>query len=165
MHARPTRPPPPSRRTRSPWPVAAASMLMQLCLAPAWAEPPLSSTSELSAGQARAQATLMADRTACGKLVGTERDTCRERAQGKELVTRAELDLAHTGTPRAQLKVETVKLGTIYDLARARCNDKAGSAKTACTHQAQSVRTRGQAELNRKAQPADAGSAAVDGHP
>ena len=107
----------------------------------------------------------MADRAACGKLVGRERDTCRERAQGKALVTRAELDLAHTGTTKAQVKVETVKLGTAYDLARARCNDQAGRAKTACTHQAQSVRTRGQAELNRKAPPVDAGSAAANGHP
>lgn len=127
--------------------LATACLLAVLCGTPAMAASSLSSVDDFNAGMARAEAELRADRAACDKLVGNPRDVCREQARGKELVAKAELDLAHTGTRKSQDKLTTVRMDTVYDLARTQCNDKAGSAKSVCTKEAQSVRAKAQADL------------------
>lgn len=127
--------------------LAAACLLAVLCGTPAMAASSLSSVDDFNAGMARAEAELRADRAACDKLAGNPRDVCREQARGKELVAKAELDLARTDTRKSQDKLTTVRMDTAYDLARTQCNDKAGSAKNVCTKEAQSVRTKAQADL------------------
>lgn len=127
--------------------LAAACLLVALGTAPALGAASLTSTAELNAGKARIDAELRANRTICSKLYGNSRDVCRERARGKELVAKAEMDLAHTGTRKSQDKLMMVRLDTAYDLARTQCNDKAGTAKIACTKEAQAVRAKGQADL------------------
>lgn len=144
MNARLARP---SRITHRTLRVAAACLLAVLSAAPALGAASLTGVDEFNAGKARAEAELRADKLACDKLAGNPRDICREQARGKELVAQAELDLAHTGTRRAQDRLITVKVDTAYDLARTRCNDKAGNAKNVCTKEAQAARVKGQTDL------------------
>lgn len=151
-----TRLPHPSRTTPLPLGLATACLLTALCATPALAATGLTSVDDFNAGKARAEAALLADKAACDKLAGTPRDICREQARGKELVAKAELDLAHTGTRKAQDQVTTVKLDTAYDLARTQCNDKAGHAKSVCTKEAQAARAKGQADLKMNQRVTDA---------
>lgn len=138
--------PHPSRTAGRTLGAATACLLTALCVGPALAAS-LTSVDDFNAGKARAEAALLADKAACDKLAGNPHDICRERARGKELVAKAELDLAHTGTRKSRDNVTAVKLDTAYDLARTQCNDKAGSAKTLCTKEAQAARAKGQADL------------------
>jgi hypothetical protein len=116
----------------------------------------LSSASELNAGKARADAELLADRAACDKISGHPRDVCREQARGKELVSKAELDLAHTGSRKSKDRLATVRMDVAYDVARTRCNDKVGSAKTLCTKEAQAIRANAQSDLKMSQRVTDA---------
>lgn len=131
-----------SRTTRLAPRLAATCLLATLCLSPAQGAS-LSSADDFVAGKARAEAALVADRAACDSLNGNARDVCREQARGKELVAKAKLELARTGSRRSQDKVTAVKLDAAYDIARTRCNAQAGSAKTACTKEARDERANG----------------------
>jgi hypothetical protein len=126
---------------------AVACVLAILGSAPATAVTRLSSADEFKAGKARADAELLVDRAACDKLSGTPRDVCREQARGKEMVAKAELDLAHTGSRKSQDRLAAVRMKTAYDVARTQCNDKAGAAKIVCTKDAQAVRAKAEADL------------------
>lgn len=126
---------------------ALACVLAVLGSAPATAATRLSSKDEFNAGKARIDAELLADRAACDKLAGTPRDVCREQARGKEMVAKAELDLAHTGSRKSQDRLTTVRMDAAYDIARTQCNDKAGAAKAVCTKEAQTTRAKAQADL------------------
>jgi hypothetical protein len=137
--------------------VATACLLASLFSAPAPGATSLINLKDLNAGKARAEADLQADKAACDKLAGNPRDLCREQARGKELVAKAELELAHTGTRRSQQRLATIRLDTAYDLARTRCNDQTGSAKNTCTKQAQAARAQGQAGLEPHPAGSDAG--------
>jgi hypothetical protein len=136
--------------------LAVACVLAMLGSAPATAAARLSSMDEFNAGKARADAELRADRAACDKLVGTPRDVCREQARGKELVAKAELELAHTGRRKSQDRLTTARMDAAYDVARTQCNDKAGAAKTVCTKEAQTVRAKAQADLKLSQRVTDA---------
>lgn len=139
-----------------------AARLAVACLLALWGGGPamaathLSSVDEFNAGVARADAELLADRAACDKLAGNLRDVCREQARGKELVAKAELDLAHTGTRKSQDKLTTVRMDTAYNVARTQCNDKTGTAKTQCTREAQTARAKAQADLKQRQRTTDA---------
>lgn len=150
------RPAHPSRPTPRALGLVTACLLAALCAAPTLAAGSLTRVEDFDAGKARAEAELLADKAACDKLAGNPRDICRERARGKELVAKAELDLAHTGTRKAQDQATTVRLDTAYDLARTQCNDKAGSAKTICTKEAQAVRAKGETDLKLSQRVTDA---------
>ncbi len=140
--------PPLQARIRGAQPLAAAALLALLSGAPALVSATgLSGADTFNAGKARAESDLIADRAACEKLFGNPRDVCRERALGKERVTKAELELAHTGTRQSGDRLTGVQIDTTYDVARTECNDKTGAAKIRCTKQAQAERTRAQAEL------------------
>lgn len=128
-------------------PLAAACLVTALCMGSALGAATLISADELNAGQAHAAADLLTDRVACDRLAGNPRDLCREQARGRELVTKAELDFAHTGTQGALDQLTTTKLDTAYDLARMLYNDKAGNDRNVCTKEAQAVRVKGQADL------------------
>lgn len=136
--------------------LAVACVLALLGSAPAAAVTRLSSVDEFNAGKARADAELLAERAACDKLAGTPRDVCREQARGKELVTKAALDLAHTGGRKSQDRLATVRMDVAYDIARTQCNDKAGAAKAVCTKEAQTARARAQADLRLSQRMTDA---------
>lgn len=147
--------PHPSRAARRGLTLGTTCLLTALCVSTALSAG-LISVDEFTAGKARAEAELLADKAACDKLAGNPRDICRERARGKERLTRAELELAHTGTRKSRDNVASIKLGTAYDLARTQCNDESGSAKTLCTKQAQATRTKGQADLKANQSASDA---------
>lgn len=135
------------RQTRQTRQAAAVCVFVLLSVAPALGAGRLTSVSDFNAGKARAEAELQTDKAACDKLSGNSRDICREQARGKEMVAKAELELAHTGTRQSHARVAAVKLDTAYDIARTRCNDQAGSARNVCAKEAQAARAKGQDDL------------------
>lgn len=159
MHNRPPNAPPPRVR---PARRATACLLAALCTAAASAAAPMS-FADLNAGLARAAADFVAAKAACDKLAGNPRDVCREQARAQEMVTRAELELARAGTPKARDYLAAIKLDTAYDVARTQCNDKTGEAKTHCTREAQATRTQGQADLKLRQRTMRARSDGADG--
>jgi hypothetical protein len=142
--------------------IALTCLLTLLVSAPTAAATRLSSKDEFNAGKARINAELLADRTACDKLTDTPRDVCREQARGKEMVAKAELELAHTGSRKSQDRLTTVRMDVTYDIARTQCNDKAGAAKTVCTKEAQTARTKAQADLRLSQRVTEAKREAAD---
>jgi len=142
--------------------LALACVLAVLSSAPATAATRLSSKDEFNAGKAHIDAELLADRAACDKLTGTPRDVCREQARGKELVAKAELELAHTGSRKSQDRLTTVRMDAAYDIARTQCNDKAGAAKAVCSKEAQTARAKAQADLRLSQRVTDAKRDAAD---
>lgn len=138
--------PPTAVQRHAPHLPAAACLLALLAAATAGAGPPIS-MAELNDGFARAAADLVTEQAACNKLADNARDLCREQARAKSQVTRAELELARSGTRKSQDYLTAVKLDTAYDVARTRCNDQTGDAKTACTKSAQAARTQGATDM------------------
>jgi hypothetical protein len=142
--------------------IALACLLALLGSAPTTAATGLSSKDEFNAGKARIDAELLADRAACDKLSATPRDVCREQARGKDRVAQAELELAHTGSRKSQDRLTTVRMDANYDIARTQCNDKAGAAKAVCTKEAQTARTKAQADLRLSQRVTEAQREAAD---
>lgn len=60
-------------------------------------------------------------------------DICVERAKAKEEVARAELEFSYTGMPKDDNKVTVAKGGSTDAVARERCDDQSGNAKSVFT--------------------------------
>lgn len=92
-----------------------------------------------------------ADSKACDTLRAYDRDICEAQADGKEKVTRAELDARNRPGVEAAAKVKEVRADAAYDVAKERCKDLRGTHKGACRRDAKMVheRTRSQAKFEK----------------
>ncbi len=102
---------------------------------PALADRTLISAKDFAAGTARAEATRVAEQSACNTLAGTTRDACRERARSKAWVAKAELEVARTGSRPSQERLATARMDSAYALANMQCNEQAGEAQIVCAKQ------------------------------
>ena len=91
---------------------------------------------DYSAAKDRISAEYKADKAACDPLSGNAKDICVEKAKGKEKVARAELAYRDSGTAADAHKLEVAKADAAYDVAKERCDDKAGNAKDVCVTEA-----------------------------
>jgi len=101
---------------------------------------------DYSAAKSRVSAQYKADKAACASMAGNNKDVCVLQAKGKEKVARAELEYGYTGKPADKNKVAVVKAETTYAVAKERCDDKAGDAKSLCVSEAKAIQTKALAD-------------------
>jgi hypothetical protein len=87
---------------------------------------------DYKAGKTRISETYAADKAACQSQSGNAKDVCKEEAKGKEKVARAELEFSYTGKAADANKVHVVKAKAAYEVAKEKCEDLAGDAKSSC---------------------------------
>ncbi|HEV8096532.1 MAG TPA: hypothetical protein VGP71_12440 [Burkholderiales bacterium] len=76
----------------------------------------------------------------CKELKGNAKDVCKAEADGQKKVAKAEAELKENDTPKNRFKVEEAKANANYDVAKEKCGDHTGKAKSACKKAAKSER-------------------------
>ena len=76
--------------------------------------------------------TYKADREKCNAMKANAKDICVAEAKGAEKIAKAELVAAYQPSPRNTEKVSKVKHDAAYDIAKEKCDDSTGDAKSAC---------------------------------
>ena len=94
----------------------------------------------------RIEAEYKDSKAACDKFTDNAKDVCREEAKAKERVARAELEFNRSGTPKDAAKLATIRADTAYDVARERCDDRAGNDKQVCVGEAKAAHAKALAD-------------------
>jgi hypothetical protein len=97
---------------------------------------------DYTAAKERIEAASKADRIACDKFSGNSKDICKEKAQGKEKIARAELEFANSGVPADATKLAVARADAGYAVAKQMCDDKSGNAKDVCVSEAKATYTK-----------------------
>jgi hypothetical protein len=94
---------------------------------------------EYRAARARIESEYKDMSAACERLPGNARDVCRTVARGKSRVARAELEYNRSGQSKDAIQLATTKADAAYDVARERCDDRDGSARSGCLAEARTL--------------------------
>ena len=127
------------------------SKLRASCLAVAFLAMPTAhaasiTKSEYQDSKGRISSTYKADKTACAPLKANAKDICVEEAKAKEKVARAELEFSYTGKPADQTHILVAKAKSAYAVAKERCDDQTGNAKSVCVKEAKAVEVKALAD-------------------
>ena len=87
---------------------------------------------------------------ACKSMTGNAKDICKEEAEAKQKVAKAELEYSYTNKPADQAKIAKVKADTTYDVAKEKCDDQAGNAKDVCVKEAKAVHVKALSDAKMK---------------
>ena len=68
----------------------------------------------------------------CKDLKGNAKDVCKKEADGHKKVAKAEAELKEQDTPKNRQKLAEAKADAQYDVAKEKCDDQKGEAKSAC---------------------------------
>ena len=101
---------------------------------------------EYTAAKDRIAADYKLDKAACDKLSGNAKDNCKEQAEGKQKVARAELEYSDSGKPSDRTKLAMTKADASYAVAKEMCDDKGGNAKDVCVSEAKAAHTKALAD-------------------
>ena len=102
---------------------------------------------ELKAGRDKIAADYKADRATCDAMKDNAKDVCVEEAKGKEKIAKAELEQKVRTRERGARKVAEAKVEVNYSIAKEKCDDQKGDAKSACMKQAKADEDKGKAEV------------------
>ena len=94
---------------------------------------------EYDAGKDRIKAEHKANEDACKALAGNAKDVCEEEADGKEKMAKADLKAQYKPTPRNQEKARVARADAAYDVAKEKCDDLSGNAKSSCEKDARTA--------------------------
>ncbi len=101
---------------------------------------------EYKAGKDRISADYKAAKAACDSLSANAKDVCVQEAKAKEKVAKAELEYNHTGKAGDHNKLLKTQANTAYDVAKEKCDDKAGNDKDVCVKEAKASRDKALAD-------------------
>jgi hypothetical protein len=76
----------------------------------------------------------------CKDLKGNAKDICKAEADGQRKVAKAEAEQKENDTPKNRFKVDEAKAKAQYDVAKEKCDDLKGDAKSACQKAAKAER-------------------------
>ncbi len=110
------------------------------------------SKGEYKVDKARISEEYKTEKAACGSQAGNAKDICVEEAKGKEKVARAALEFRYSGKSKDQTKVLVAKAKATYEVAKQRCDDKAGNEKDVCVKEAKAAETTAVADAKRSKQ-------------
>jgi len=107
---------------------------------------------EYSAKKDQISAEYKAEKAACDKLSGNEKDVCVEKASGKEKVAKAELEYRYTGKKSDADKIAVERADADYAVAKEMCDDRKGRDKDVCVAEAKATHTKAlaDAKMNKK---------------
>lgn len=93
------------------------------------------------------EAAYKSDKATCDPMKGNAKDVCQKEAKGKENVAKAELEQQYKPSDSNARKVEEEKVKATYDVAKEKCDDQKGDAKSACEKQAKADETKAKADI------------------
>ena len=105
------------------------------------------SQDEYKAAKDKVEANYKMDKAKCDGLKDNAKDVCQKEAKGKENVAKAELEQQYKPSDANARKVEEEKVKATYDVAKEKCEDQKGDAKSACEKQAKADETKGKADI------------------
>lgn len=117
---------------------------------------------DYAASKDRISADYKADKAACAKFSGNEKDICMEQAKGKDKVALAELEYNYSGKMSDSNKVAVAKADATYAVAKEMCDDKAGNVKDVCVTEAKATHTKALADAKLVKKVGEAKSDAVE---
>lgn len=94
----------------------------------------------------RISADYKADKSACASLAGNNKDVCIEEAKAKEKIANAEIKFNYTGKASDKNKMLEVQAKSAYAIAKEKCDDLSGNAKSVCVKEAKAVETKALAD-------------------
>ena len=101
---------------------------------------------DYKAGKERISTQYKAAKAACSPLKDNAKDICVEEAKATEKVAYAELEYSYTGKPADQTKLLETRAKTVYNVAKERCDDRAGNDKDVCVKEAKAVEVKALAD-------------------
>ena len=113
------------------------------------------SNDDYKAAKDRIEAEYKDQKASCDKLKDNAKDVCQEQAKGKEKVARAELEFNRTGDPKDAAKVAMAKADAVYEVAKEKCDDRAGNDKDVCVKEAKANHTKATADAKANRKVAD----------
>jgi hypothetical protein len=96
--------------------------------------------------KASAKAAYDNDKKACDSLSGNAKDICVAEAKAKRVRADETAEASYKNTPKAREHAAHEIAEADYELAKERCDDKAGNEKDVCVKEAKAVMTRAQAD-------------------
>lgn len=99
-------------------------------------------------------------KASCDSLSGNPNDICMAGAKGNEKVALAELEAGYKSTPENRYQARVVRADAEYELAKERCDDRAGNTKDVCMKEAKSAETAAKADAKAQMKTADANATA-----
>jgi hypothetical protein len=83
----------------------------------------------------------------CKTMKDNAKDVCEKDAKGKESVAKAQLEQDYKPSDSNARAVEEEKVKANYEVAKERCDDQSGAAKSACEKQAEADQAKGKADI------------------
>jgi hypothetical protein len=80
-------------------------------------------------------------------LKDNAKDVCDKQVKGKENVAKAELEQQYKPSDSHARNVAEEKVKANYEVAKEKCDDQKGAAKSACEKEAKAEEARGKAEI------------------
>jgi hypothetical protein len=109
------------------------------------------SREQKNAAEDRIEEAAKAEKKACKSMSGNAKDVCEAEAKAKEKVAKAELDYQYSATERNRVKLADMKAEAEYEVAKERCEDQTGDARSACKKQAKEHEQAARAEIRKSA--------------
>lgn len=94
---------------------------------------------DYKASKSTISANYSTDKKACAPLASNAKDICVEEAKAKKNIAYAELEYGYTGKAGDKNKVLTTKAKAAYAVAKEKCDDQAGNAKSVCVKEAKAI--------------------------
>lgn len=102
---------------------------------------------EYKAGKDKIEADYKVDKAKCDALKDNAKDVCNKEAKGKEKVSLAELEQQYQPSDKHARSVQEEKVDAMYQVAKEKCDDQKGDAKSACVKQAKADEAKGKADM------------------
>ena len=122
------------------------SLALAALLALSVAQAQTMSKADYKASKSTISVNYSTDKKACASLAGNLKDICVEEAKAKKNIAYAELEYGYTGKASDQNKVSTTKAKAAYAVAKEKCDDQAGNAKSVCVKEAKAVEAKALAD-------------------
>ncbi|MDD2915214.1 MAG: hypothetical protein PHP70_07840 [Gallionella sp.] len=97
------------------------------------------SESEYKSAEKSINAECKSDKMDCDSFADNAKDICMAVAKGKEKVAKAELEARYKPSKNSGYDISIAKAEADYEVAKERCDDKAGNAEDICVQEAKAA--------------------------
>lgn len=101
---------------------------------------------EYNAAKDKAKAEYKISDEKCGSLSGNAKDICKAEAKGSRKKAEANAEAQYKNTPKARQDAAIAVADADYDVAKEKCDDKAGNDKDVCVKEAKAVQIKAKGE-------------------
>jgi hypothetical protein len=102
---------------------------------------------EYKVAKEKIEADYKVDKAKCDTLKDNAKDVCMQEAKGHEKVAKAELEQQYKPSAAHARKVAVEKADMNYEVAKEKCDDQSGDAKSACVNQAKADHEKAKAQI------------------